>query len=309
MVNSTVKLHDLVDAGNPVDMIEEIRYVLMLASKKADLEMFDKIAHDAVLLFQGKYPGYRASNTKYHDLEHTCLVTLAFIRLVHGASIENVRFDPENIIYAVAAAFFHDAGLIQTIDDPDGTGAKYTIGHEQRSIDFLNAYFKANRFNPRAFDIGEKCIMCTMLSMSPREISFSSEEAKILAFMVGSADILAQMADRHYLEKLLLLFQEFEEAGLPEMETELKLLQKTEDFYSTTARTRLQEGLGNVCRYIRAHFRERWGIDRDMYSESIKNNIDYIRSLSMRCENSYTCYLDGLRRGGIVKKILDSKDE
>ena len=197
--------------------------------------------------------------------------------------------------------------MIQTIDDPDGTGAKYTIGHEQRSIDGLQAYFKANRFGPSAFEIGEKSIMCTILNMPPSEISFSSDEVKTLAFMVGSADILAQMADREYLEKLLLLFQEFEEAGIPEGQSEVELFQNTESFYYATALTRLRDGLGNVCRHMHAHFHRRWNIDQDMYAESIKNNIRYIRSLSMRCEDSYACYLDGLRRGGIVQKFLDSK--
>jgi hypothetical protein len=307
MSDKTVILHDLVDAYNIEEVIEEIRNILLMISGEADLAMFDKIAHDAVLLFDGKYPGYRASNTKYHDLVHTCSVTLAFARLLHGASVENIRFKPENVIYAIAAALFHDVGLIQTIDDADGTGAKYTVGHEQRSIDFLQVYFKANRFGPAAFEIGEKCIMCTILNLPPGEISFSSDEVKLLAYMVGSADILAQMADREYLEKLLLLFQEFEEAGLPEAENELELLQNTEGFYYTTALTRLREGLDNMSRHMKAHFIKRWNIDRDMYGESIKNNIGYIRSLSVQCKDSYACYLDSLRRGGIVQKILDSK--
>ena len=63
---------------------------------------------------------------------------------------------------------------------------------------------------------------------------------------MGSADLLAQLADRLYLEKLLLLFMEFEEARLPEFETALELLQKTADFYDSVARKRLDEQLGGV---------------------------------------------------------------
>ena len=49
-------------------------------------------------------------------------------------------------------------------------------------------------------------IMCTDLSFSLAEIPFNSEEVRIMGKVLGTADLVAQMADRNYLEKLPLLF-------------------------------------------------------------------------------------------------------
>ena len=127
--------------------------------------------------------------------------------------------------------------------------------------------------------------------------------------IVGSADLLAQMADRYYLEKLLLLYKEFEEARLGGFDSELDLLKKTVDFYENRAQKRFQEELGGVSIYMRAHFKDRWGMDRDLYDESIRKNIEYLKSLITLCEDSYTCYLENLRRGGITEEALASIEE
>jgi len=306
MGNKRAKLYDLIDANNPSRVLEEINYLLKCISNDIKRDRFEKIYTDVILLFEGKFPGYLASNTKYHDLEHTSAVTLAVSRLIHGACIKGLAFDPDNIITTLAAALFHDVGLIQTSDDPHGTGAKYTIGHEEKSIAFLKKYFLENHFSSQAVDVGSKCIMCTILSLSPKEIPFKSDETKTLGYMVGSSDILAQMADRYYLEKLLLLFQEFEEAGIPDLGSEMELLEKTEYFYHTIAKKRLLNDFEGVSAYMHAHFFDRWGIDKDLYDNSISNNIHYISTVSERCRDSYTCYLDSLKRGGIIKKILGS---
>ena len=122
-----------------------------------------------------------------------------------------------------------------------------------------------------------------------------------------AADLLAQMADRTYLEKLPLLYREFVEAGVAEFASELDLLSKTNDFYSSLARPRLQEDLDNVQRGLRSHFRVRWGIDRDLYAEAIDSNLSYLKKLLGECGETYACYLENLNRGGITDRI--SKDD
>jgi hypothetical protein len=114
------------------------------------------------------------------------------------------------------------------------------------------------------------------------------------------------MADRCYLEKLLLLFKEFEEARLPGFDTELTLLQKTVAFYRSIRRKRLDEQLGGLHTYMASHFKNRWGVNRDLYAESMSKNMAYLESLTVQCEGSITCYLQNLRRGGIAREILHS---
>jgi hypothetical protein len=100
------------------------------------------------------------------------------------------------------------------------------------------------------------------------------------------------------------LFKEFEEAGLPGFDSELSLLRRTEEFYRTVAKRRLTEELGGLSTFMLAHFKHRWKVDRDFYAESISKNIEYLHYLVNVCEESFECYLQNLRRGGIAKEIL-----
>lgn len=287
-------------------VLEEIDHIVSRISDGIDRDFLDRVYSDTKRLFHGQYPGYRASNTKYHSLEHTISVTLAAARLVHGAYLEGHTFSHRNIALTLGAALFHDTGLIQHEGDVEGSGAKYTIGHEERSIAFAKQYLSNRAFSAEEQDQCAALIKCTKLDLSPRKIFFATEELKTLGMIVGSADLLAQMSDRYYLEKLLLLYKEFEEARLEGFDSELDLLKKTADFYENRARKRMKEELGGVSVYMRTHFKDRWQMDRDLYDESILKNIEYLKSLVALCEESYTCYLENLRRGGIAEEALAS---
>lgn len=286
-------------------VFHETRNIASQLIDDSKCDFIEKVYLDTKKLFHGKFEGYRASNTNYHDLEHTLSVTLATARLIDGAHLEGHDFSPENIVLALIAALFHDTGLIQTREDVEGSGAKYTIGHEERSVVFMKKYLSGKGFSADDLDNCSHFIRCTILNLPPREIPFASEETEILGKIVGSADLLAQMADRIYLEKLLLLYKEFEEARLPGFDSEVELLQSTEGFHEYISQKRLSEELGGVSAFMRIHLKNRWGIDKDIYEESILKNIQYLKSIKKKCENSLSCYLENLRRGGISEKIKD----
>ena len=292
--------------GKPEAVLEEIGYIMSGIPGGFDQDFFEGVFSDTQRLFYGKFPGYRASNTKYHSLEHTISVGLAAARLIHGGFLEGKSFSPRNISLTLAAALFHDSGLIQREEEVEGSGAKYTVGHEERSIAFAKQYLSKEAFSGEEQDHCAALIRCTKLDLSPRKIPFATKELKTLGMIVGSADLLAQMSDRYYLEKLLLLYKEFEEARLGGFDSELDLLKKTVDFYENRARKRLQQELGGVSVYMRIHFKDRWGMDRNLYDEFILKNIEYLESLLKTCEESYVCYLQNLRRGGIAQKALAS---
>jgi hypothetical protein len=46
-----------------------------------------------------------------------------------------------------------------------------------------------------------------------------------------------------------------------------------------------------------AHFKQRWGVEKDLYSESIQKNIDYLRTLLARAGDSIVSVRKTLRRG------------
>jgi len=291
----------LVSGASPQDILKEIKYIYSLITPPREDALFDQIYLDIVKLFNGEYPGFRASNTKYHDLEHTNLVALAVTRLMHGCFLKGHAFSYENLILGFAAALFHDTGLIQAESERHGSGAIFTLGHEERSVAVMGRYLAQKNFSPQTITDCAALIQCTILSVRPKDIPFRNKEIEMLGKMVGSADLLGQMADRCYLEKLLLLYKEFEEAKLPGFDSELDLLQKTEAFYESVAQKRLTNDFSGVAASMRLHFKDRWGEDRDLYSEAIENNIHYLKSLILRCRDNYACYLKNLRRGGVVR--------
>ena len=111
----------------------------------------------------------------------------------------------------------------------------------------MKKYLGKHSYSSALMEDCSHLIMCTILDLSPDDIPFRSKEVEITGKIVGSADLMAQMADRAYLEKLLLLYEEFEEAGLPGYNSEFDLLKKTEDFYNLVARKRLAEDFDNVA--------------------------------------------------------------
>ena len=296
-------LYDLVNPANTREVHDEIKHIISLVAEAYDFDAFDRVLEDTVRMFDGEYPGYQPSKTKYHDLEHTNSVVLATARLMHACFLEGEAIEPRSIFLLLVAALFHDIGLIQTANEREGTGAKYTVGHENRSIEFMAEYLLSKGFSPQDTEDCAHIIRCTALSLSVKDVPFRSRELVTLGKILGSADLLAQMADRNYLEKLLLLFHEFEEAGIPGFDSELDLLQKTEDFYKYVAQMRLSEEFDGISENMLSHFKSRWNIPEDLYAKSISNNIAYLKTVIAGCQDSFECYLDNLRRLGISEQF------
>lgn len=300
-----LKLYDLVDSQDPQAIFDEISTIIKMINAEGTLQLFRNVFFDIVKLFNGAYPGYRASNTKYHNLEHTLLVTLASTRLIHGCTVAGYLFDDHGILVGLLSALYHDCGLIQTTDDTEGTGAKYTVGHEERSVAFMKQNLGKWGAEERLVRDCAIVIRCTNLDLPLSTVAFPDAQIELLARIVASSDLIAQMADRHYLEKLVLLFKEFEEAGIPGFASEEDLLRKTEGFYKDVVVHRLSVDLGNVAELMRHHFEKRWGINRDLYQTSIHNNISYLKSIfenNNQVSENYTEVLRKyLKRGGIVK--------
>ncbi len=297
MTSEYTRLHQLTNIRSTSETFAEIKYILELVDPSFDFSLIENVYNDIIRLFNGNYPGYRASNTKYHNLEHTRAVTLATARLIHGLHVQDQVFSSGVVQLGLLGALFHDAGLIQKDGENDGTGAQFTIGHEDRSIALMKEYISAKGFTAEDILDCSHIIMCTKLSLPINEIPFRSEGIKEMGKVLGSADLIAQMADRNYLEKLPLLFLEFKEAGVEGFETPLELFQSTGEFYHMVAWARLSEDLGNVSSSALYHFKSRWDIDRDLYAESVKNNIKYMKETTENCSESYECLLSKLRRG------------
>ncbi|MCX7023468.1 MAG: HD domain-containing protein [Spirochaetes bacterium] len=229
-------------------------------------------------LFAGRFPGYRACNTDYHDLRHTVDAFLASARLMDGVLLSGRDMGSTGAVDLLMAALFHDTGYIQESGDMTGTGAKYTLSHVDRSVEFVVRNAPAFGLDPeRARAIG-RIIECTDIRLGAADLEFVGPDEETAGYILGTADILGQMADRAYLEKLLFLYYEFREAGFPGYETEFDILRKTMAFYDSTVK-RLDEGFRHFRGFERTHFRERFGIDRELYRESIERQMAYLASI------------------------------
>jgi hypothetical protein len=294
---STKTLQELFPCTEPAGVFAEVRRIISMMDKGYDFATLEQLHIDIQRLFAGHYPGYRASNTLYHDLKHTYAVVLAVVRILHSLQLNGQAFTRRHITFAVCSAFFHDSGLIQRQDDRQGTGAKYTIGHEERSIDLLRDYLGSALATDKELDDCGQIIRCTILRGDPRQLTFIDPAMGLIGQVLGTADLLAQMSDPFYLEKLPNLFKEFQEGGLPGYASEMEILTKTEEFFNLVALKRLQNELGDIGQHVHLHFLHRWGIDLDLYTEAIEQNIFYLRALKDLCEDEFECYQRLLRLG------------
>ena len=281
MIKDNNRLYDLTDTNSPAESLAEIKNILLMIDPPPEPSPIEKIYADILRLFNGEYPGYRASNTKYHNLEHTCSAALATARLIHGLHVQGQVFSPRIVQLCLIGALFHDTGLIQTEEEVKGTGAQYTVGHEERSIALMEKYLTENGYSEEDIRDCGHIIKCTDLFLPIEDIPFESEEVRTMGKVLGTADLVAQMADKNYQEKLPLLFLEFQEAGMEGFETPLELFKKTEEFYRSVARKRMAGALGGISSAALYHFRERWKIDNNLYEESIKHNIRQMKETVM----------------------------
>ncbi|MBD3344093.1 MAG: hypothetical protein GF401_03420 [Chitinivibrionales bacterium] len=294
--------HIFVSNKSPQELFNEVAHICSLIDPSLNTPFLKEVYNDIVALFRGEYEGYRECTTRYHDLSHTLGVFLAMARLIHGAVVTGELKEKSSIINGLIASLFHDAGLIQEQGEREGTGASHSSDHERRGIEFMRSYLGAKNYSPRGIENISHIITRTNLTLSPDQIPDLPADVELLCKCMGTADLIAQMADRLYLEKLLYLYREFEEAGVRGFISELDLLKKTEAFYKDLSQNRLKRDLGNITPLLRDHFRARFGIDRNLYQEYIDKNIGYLKTILESHEDDYRRML---RRGGIVATLKD----
>lgn len=292
------RLYELVAMESPEAVREEVIHLLGLIVPGLDPAPVSTAFADVKRLFAGSFPGYRGCNTRYHDIKHTTDTTLATARLFHGARVAGNAFSARELTVALVAAVFHDAGYIQQEADSGGTGAKYTACHVERSVEFVGDYFAAHGFSAADWEVAGTILRCTGLNVDVGALAFPNHSVELLGKMLGAGDLLGQMADETYVEKLLFLYREFKEGGIGDYTGELDLLAKTAGFHAMTT-ARMARDLSGVNRYMRDHFRERWGIDEDLYETAVARHMTFLRDL---VENHADDFLEQLRHRELVEE-------
>jgi hypothetical protein len=298
------RLYDLINMDSAEGILHETEAVLQIAYPGLDADPVVKVFHDTMSLYAGKYPGYQACSTGYHDFQHCAETLLAMIRLIHGAGAEGLRLSDPAVTISLIAALLHDAGYIPENNEA-GEGGKHTAAHVRRSMNFAGHYGRQHGFTPDAITACQTMICCTDLDADFGAIAWPSRDVELLGKMLAAADLLAQMADRAHLEKLFYLYQEYQEGLVSGYNSAEDLLRKTIDFYSI-ADDRFKNKLESTDRFMAAHFMQRWGIDDDLYRLAIENEKMYLRTILQREDQDIS---SRLRRKGIVKKIRGEKKD
>jgi hypothetical protein len=292
-----VQLSQLVDTRDAEKVIEEVLRIFYYHYSE-DSALRVRLAFSQVRsLFAGEFPGYRECLAEYHDFNHTMSVLLAASRLLDGYNIERVFLPEEMAIQLLLGALLHDTGYIQEDWDTDGTGAKYSRLHEQRSIEFLKRHAGVFEIEEPEIEPIVRLIQSTDLKTDFAMIIFPSEEEQDAGAILGSADILGQMSDRAYLEKLLFLYHEFREAGIPGYETEFDILKKTRDFYEAV-KGRLRDTYLHVFELAHHHFRERYEVNQNLYIVAVDRQMAYLDKI---IGDQNTNFRHKLKRGDQAK--------
>src|ERR1700683_727144 len=255
-------------------------------------EYFDKVAlafEDFDKLFTGRMPGYHGVDTLYHDRQHSLDMTLAMARLLVGyeRSVESrLRFGAERASLALVTSLFHDAGYIREFDDRQhSNGAEFTLYHVTRSARFLARYLPSIGME-NWVPVATRIVHFTGYEIKLNMIQLADPKDRKLGHLLGTADLIAQMADRCYLEKCRdRLYPEFVLGGIAaspgsdgtlqvRYSSGLDLLRETPRFVRQTRAERLEGEFQHAYRYLEPLFD-----GKNPYLQAIDRNLGYLHNV------------------------------
>jgi hypothetical protein len=252
-------------------------------------ESFDRVAvafEEFEKLFTGRMPGYHGVDTVYHDLQHSLDMTLAMTRLMVGyerSVTDGERFGAERATMALVTSLFHDAGYIREFDDQTHrNGAEFTLYHVTRSARFLARFLPTvglESWVPTA----TRVVHFTGYEVELSQLQLPDARDRKLGHLLGTADLIAQMADRCYLEKCRdRLYPEFVLGGIAAVpgtngalqvrySSGLDLLRQTPRFVRETRTRRLEGEFEHAYRYMENLFD-----GKNPYIEAIDRNLAFL---------------------------------
>lgn len=271
-----------VDFTSTADVRRLVRERYERLAKASDDGFIDDYIDAVEYLFNGSDPEYQAMDTAYHDITHTLQATLCLAELIHRRHEDDAtpRISAADFRRALVASLFHDIGFLKKSDDREGSGAKYTHVHEQRSCDFARTFLKARGWTDNDIRFVENLISSTGPRVNVNEVGFRSETERVLGQAVCTADYIGQISDPRYPDRLEPLFNEFAESyryqGLapdqwlfPSYEA---LLRGTPSFWDVFVLRKLNEECAGIWLHL-----EHPVTGENSYKASVEHNLAIIR--------------------------------
>ncbi|MCC6212905.1 MAG: hypothetical protein IT513_17855 [Burkholderiales bacterium] len=290
--------HDVTDRIRTTDLTQVSAEVTRLYRGLYDgtpAGAIERAFRDLGSLYAGEHPDYLPCDTEYHDIQHVLDVTLAMARLMDG--YERSRNGARSRLggppalpaacfsLGIVTALFHDFGYLRRRGDRRHRyGAEYTLTHVSRGSRHLRNYLPRIGLK-RYARAGSTLVHYTGYERSAETIPLENRLLRRVGHMLGTADIVAQMADRCYLEKCRdRLYPEFVLGGLtkkkvPGRRTQVlfnsgeDLVRKTPGFYMNAAK-RLDLQLARAYEYAEKHFN-----GQNLYLEEMQKNVRYARAI------------------------------
>jgi len=270
-------------------LLNKIRKIYKEHYKNEDIETIKAVFNDLMDLFSGNMKGYLKCDTGYHDIKHTLQVLPPFIGILDGwnKSKKRPKIPKDLFDRGIIAVLLHDTGYIKTDNDLEGTGAKYTFVHTQRSADFAISYLSKKGFEKDTINSVKNIIMYTGVAVDYNKLPSNSEGEKIVGYALGTADLLGQMSASDYPEKLPTLYREFEESyhfegidklrkqGMTVFDNADDMIKNTPSFYEGAVKERFK-CMGSLFKYLTYHFDD----ERNYFIEAIEENIKKIKRTS-----------------------------
>ncbi len=206
--------------------VAELRQSYQEAYSTIHLDYANVIAWTAQLALEN----IAASDTLYHNVEHTIMVALVGQAILKGKHLCEGGITPKDWLLFNIALLCHDIGYVKGICRADGNGFYATgIGEETVALPsggtaaVLQPYhvdraklFVRERFGGKSslFADVDVDIINEYIEMSrfPPSVP-ASEDTTSPGALIRAADFIGQLGDPNYLRKIPALFYEFEETG------------------------------------------------------------------------------------------------
>ena len=276
---------ELVNTCDPLCVQGEVQAAYAEMFPHGDGEFIPRIFGWAASWFSGRYRDYQAIDAHYHDLEHTMQGVLCMGRLLRRRPQQpsEPRLTQRMMELGLLAMLTHDTGYLKKQDDTEGTGAKYTLIHVDRSIEFAGELMLGNGFPVEEILAVQNMVRCTGVNVKLEGVQFQNPLERTAGFALGTCDLLGQMAATDYVDKLPTLYAELAEAARASPDGRMKaggffssaedLMQKTPLFWENYVWNKINRDFLGLYRFLNDPYPD----GPNDYIDSIQANIARLR--------------------------------
>ena len=273
-----------VDTKDPTLVEVEVQTLYMSMYPAGDWFFVPQVFGWAIDCFTGVYDNYQPIDARYHDFEHTLQGTLCLARLLHGyfKSAPPLPLPQKIFELGMLGILLHDTGYLKKRDDVEGTGAKYTLTHVNRSAEFARELLTKKGFSDAQIRAVQNMIRCTGVNVDLASIPFQNELERLVGYALGSADLLGQMAAHDYIDKLPILYLEFAESASynggkmttgGNFASAEDLIKRTPLFWEKYVLPKITNDFRGMFNFLRDPFPD----GPNEYLERIQGNLDRLR--------------------------------